>query len=290
MQFGQLKRREFLTLLGSAATTWPLVARAQQSAVPLVGYLGIGSLESNAPMLTGFRKGLGEVGFSEGRNLSIETRFASEPRGDRLLGLASDLVSRPVTVLVATGSARTAEAAKAATTTISIVFANGSDPVAVGLVASMNRPGGNATGVTFFTSALGPKRLELLRELLTRPTTIAFLVNPTNPVTEGDIKDIENAAASIGQRIFTVHASNENEIDAAFAVVARERAGALLVNVDAFFSSRRSSARRAGAALSDSRELQQQPIRHRRRADELRRQSTGFISTGRSVHRAYPKR
>jgi putative ABC transport system substrate-binding protein len=233
-----VRRREFITLLGGAAA-WPLAARGQQPAMPVVGYLTIGSPESNAPALAGLRKGLGEQGFVEGRNVIIETRFAAEPHHDRLLALASDLVGRRVTVLVATGSARSAQAAKAASTTIPIVFANGSDPVRVGLVASMNQPGGNATGVSFFTSALGPKRLELLRELLPQPTTIAVLVNPTNPVTEGDIKDMENAARSVGQQIFVVRASNEKEIDVAFATVVRERAGALLVNVDAYFLSRR---------------------------------------------------
>src|SRR5262249_1938351 len=163
----------------------------------------------------------------------------SDGQFDRLQALASDLVRRPVTVLIAAGSARSAQAAKAATATLPIVFANGSDPVKIGLVASMNRPGGNATGVSFYTSTPGPKRLELLRELLPQAGTIAFLVNPSNPVTDGDIKDMDNAARSVGQPILVVHASNEKEIDVAFATVAQERASALLVNVDAFFSARR---------------------------------------------------
>jgi putative tryptophan/tyrosine transport system substrate-binding protein len=219
-----VRRREFITLLGAAAAEWPLAAGAQQAPMPVIGFLSIGSLESNAASMAGFRRGLNEQGFVEGRNVMIETRFAADARYERLLALASDLVRRPVAVLIATGSASSARAAKAATTTIPIVFANGSDPVSIGLVASMNRPGGNATGVSYFTSTLGPKRLELLRELVPQATTIAFLVK---------------AARSVGQRIIVVSASNEKEIDAAFESVAGERAGALLVNVDAFFLSRR---------------------------------------------------
>jgi putative tryptophan/tyrosine transport system substrate-binding protein len=233
-----VRRREFITLLGGAAA-WPLAAGAQQAPMPVIGFLSIGSLESNAASMAGFRRGLNEQGFVEGRNVMIETRFAADARYERLLALASDLVRRPVAVLIATGSASSARAAKAATTTIPIVFANGSDPVSIGLVASMNRPGGNATGVSYFTSTLGPKRLELLRELVPQATTIAFLVNQTNPVTEGDTKEMQKAARSVGQRIIVVSASNEKEIDAAFESVAGERAGALLVNVDAFFLSRR---------------------------------------------------
>jgi putative ABC transport system substrate-binding protein len=234
-----VRRREFITLLGAAAAAWPLAAGAQQAPMPVIGFLSIGSLESNAASMAGFRRGLNEQGFVEGRNVMIETRFAADARYERLLALASDLVRRPVAVLIATGSASSARAAKAATTTIPIVFANGSDPVSIGLVASMNRPGGNATGVSYFTSTLGPKRLELLRELVPQATTIAFLVNQTNPVTEGDTKEMQKAARSVGQRIIVVSASNEKEIDAAFESVAGERAGALLVNVDAFFLSRR---------------------------------------------------
>jgi ABC-type uncharacterized transport system substrate-binding protein len=219
-----VRRRGFITLLGAAAAAWPLAAGAQQAPMPVIGFLSIGSLESNAASMAGFRRGLNEQGFVEGRNVMIETRFAADARYERLLALASDLVRRPVAVLIATGSASSARAAKAATTTIPIVFANGSDPVSIGLVASMNRPGGNATGVSYFTSTLGPKRLELLRELVPQATTIAFLVK---------------AARSVGQRIIVVSASNEKEIDAAFESVAGERAGALLVNVDAFFLSRR---------------------------------------------------
>ena len=195
-----MRRREFITLLGGAAA-WPLAARAQPPSLRVIGVLGIGSPESNAKQLASFRNGLSEQGFAEGQNAVIESRFAATGQYDGLLSLAFDLVRLPVTVLAAIGTAGVARAAKTATTTIPIAFANGSDPVKVGLVASMNWPGGNATGVSFYTSTLGPKRLELLRELVPQATTIAFLVNPTNPVTEGDTKDMEDAARNIGQRM-----------------------------------------------------------------------------------------
>jgi putative ABC transport system substrate-binding protein len=230
-----MKRRDFITLLGGAASAWPLAARAQQS-MPVVGVLGIFSLDGNTTPMRGLRKGLEETGFFINRNVSIETR--SGPY-DGLPGLAADLVNYPVNVLVATGSARVAQVAMAAAPNLPIVFANGSDPVKVGLVASMNRPGANATGVSFYTSTLGPKRLEILRELIPQVDTIAFLVNPTNPVTQGDIKDMGAAARSIGQRLIMVSASTENEIETAFAKMARDQVDAVIVNVDAFFASRR---------------------------------------------------
>jgi putative ABC transport system substrate-binding protein len=240
-----VRRRQFITLLSGAAT-WPLAAWAQRAS-PVVGVLGIFPLDPNTVQMTGLRKGLDEAGFVDGKNIRIETRRAPDAQYDRLLGLASDLVRHPVDVLVATGSARVAQAAKAATATVPIVFANGSDPVRVGLVSSMNRPGGNATGVSFYTSTLGPKRLELLRELVPQAGLIAFLVNPINAVTEGDIKDMREAARRVGQRITVVSASSETEIDAAFAAMARDYADALIVNVDAFFASRREQL----AALAD---------------------------------------
>jgi putative ABC transport system substrate-binding protein len=227
------RRQSAAALLG--ATAWPFAARGQQ-AKPVIGFLAIGSEASIAGTIASFRSGLSEQGFVDGRNVIIEGRYAPTGQYDRLLALASDLVRLPVTLLFAYGSAGVARAARAATATIPIVFANGSDPVKVGLVASINRPGGNATGVSFYISALGPKRLELLRELVPQAQTIAFLVNPTNPVTEGDVEDMENAARSVGQPIIIVKARNESQIEAAFAT-ARERAGALLVGVDAYFAS-----------------------------------------------------
>jgi len=239
MRYGQLKRREFIWLLSGAATSWSLAARAQQPALPVVGYLNIGSTAIEDARMASFQEGLREQGFVEGRNAVIESRYASTGDYEGLLALANDLVRLPVTVLFTTGSAGVARAARAATATIPIVFANGSDPVKVGLVASLNRPGGNATGISFYTSALIPKRLELLREFVPQAKTIAFLVNPTNPVAEGDTKDFENAAHKVGQPIIIVKASNESEIETAFMTIAREQAGAVLVDVDAYFSSRR---------------------------------------------------
>ena len=187
----------------------------------------------------GLKQGLHELGFVENQSVLFEARWTQGAQYDRLATLASELIRHPVDVLVATGSAGVAKIAKAATATIPIVFANGSDPVEVGLVKSMNLPGGNATGVTFLASELGPKRLELLRELVPNVAKIAFLVNPTNPVTAGDITDMERAALSLGQRIVVVTAATDNELDAAFVTIDRERASALLVNVDAFFNGRR---------------------------------------------------
>jgi putative tryptophan/tyrosine transport system substrate-binding protein len=235
-----MRRRNFIAGIGSAAAVWPVVARAQQPAMPVVGMLGIFPLEqvSSVPR-TGLRKGLGELGFIENQNVLVETRWTEGAHYDRLTVFASELVRRPVDVLVATGSAGVAKTAKAATTRIPIVFANGSDPVTVGLVNSLNRPGGNATGVTFLASEIGPKRLELLRELVPNVAKVAFLVNPTNPVTEGDIKEIEKAAITVSQRIVVVRAATESDLETAFETIEREHADALLVNVDAFFNGRR---------------------------------------------------
>ena len=231
-----MRRRDFIVLAGSAAA-WPLAAPAQQAALPVVGFIGIGASEQSDSPTVGLREGLREVGFVEGRNVTLEIRFVADPDFERLRAVASELVRRPVAVLVAGGTAKVAQAAQAATATIPIVFGNGSDPVKVGLVASINRPGGNATGVTYFTSALVPKRLELLRELIPQAKTIAFLINPTNPVSQGDTQDMAKAAQTVGLQVVVVMASTTDEIEAAFATVAQERIGALLVDVDAFFAS-----------------------------------------------------
>jgi putative ABC transport system substrate-binding protein len=233
-----MKRRDFVRLFAGAALTWPIAAHAQRS-TPVVGMLGIFPLGPGTPARSGVINGLRELGFVEGQNILVEPRWTQGAQYDQLAALASELVRRPVDVLVATGSAGVAKTAMAATTAIPIVFANGSDPVAVGLVAAMNRPGGNATGVSFLASELGPKRLEFLREFVPGVAKIAFLVNPTNPVTEGDIREMQKAAASVGQRIVVVTAATEKELESAFATMERERAGALLVNVDAFFNGRR---------------------------------------------------
>jgi putative tryptophan/tyrosine transport system substrate-binding protein len=229
-------RRAFITLLGGAAA-WPLAARAQQPAVPVIGFLDSGSAAAFAARVAAFRRGLSETAYVEGQNVAIEYRWA-DGQYDRLPALADDLVRRQVAVIAATGSANSARAANAATATTPIVFANGGDPVKLGLVRSLNRPGGNATGVTYFLSELGPKRLELLRELVPTATVIALLINPTNPVTESDTKDLQTVAGAIGQQVRILNASSESDLDAAFATLVEQRAGALLVNNDAFFSSR----------------------------------------------------
>jgi putative tryptophan/tyrosine transport system substrate-binding protein len=233
-----MRRRELIALVGGAAA-WPVVARAQGT-IPTVGMLGVFPLDTATSMQRrALNQGLSELGFIENQSVLIDARWTQGAQYNRLSALASELVQRPVNVLVATGSAGVAQLAKAATATIPIVFANGSDPVEVGLVRSMNLPGGNATGVTFLASELGPKRLELLRELVPNVSKVAFLVNPTNPVTAGDIREMEKAARSLGQRIVVVTAATENELDAAFVTIERERADAVLVNVDAFFNGRR---------------------------------------------------
>src|SRR5690242_1031632 len=209
-----MKRRHFITLV-TAAVGWPLAARAQQPAMPVIGYLANASPAGFANFVAAFRSGLSEMGYVEGRNVAIEYRW-SEGQHDRLPGFAADLVRRQVAVIMATGGGAPAIAAKAATATIPIVFTGGSDPVRLGLVASLGRPGGNATGVINISGALTTKRLELLRELVPTATMIAVLFNPASP--EAQLSRIQEAARTIGQQIHVVTASNERDFDAAFAV------------------------------------------------------------------------
>jgi putative ABC transport system substrate-binding protein len=230
-----MRRRDFITLLGSAAA-WPRAARAQQPAKPVIGYLGPLSPDVSASTREAFHKGLSESGFVEDRNVAIEYRWA-EAHYDRFPALAADLVRRQVTLIVASGLPA-ALAAKAATTTIPIVFAFGNDPVQLGLVASLNRPGGNVTGATVLAEELGPKRVELLHELVPAAAVMALLVNPTNPGAEAISRDVQATARTLGLLIHVLHASTASDIDTVFATLTQLRAGALMIGTDAFFNSR----------------------------------------------------
>ena len=231
-----MKRREFITLLGGAAAAWPLAARAQQPAMPVIGYLNNGSPESDAPRLTGLRRGLNETGYVEGRNFLIEYRWAGN-QPDRLPALAADLVQLRVAVIVAAGLLP-ALAAKAATTSIPIVFSAAADPVQLGLVASLNRPGGNLTGVNSFAGELGAKGLALLHDLVPSTETIGFLENPNNPIFDLTTRDVLAAAPVVGLKVQILKASTDREIDTAFVSLVQVRTGALLVGNDPFFNSR----------------------------------------------------
>jgi ABC-type uncharacterized transport system substrate-binding protein len=232
-----MRRREFITLLGAAAAAWPLAARAQQSAMPVVGYISTGSPVAFAQRIRALHQGLSETGYVVGRNLTIDYRWSGD-QYDRLPALAAELVRRQVSVITAFGGIQGALAAKAATTTIPIVFAVGGDPIQQGLVASLNRPGGNLTGVTTLGQELAPKRLELMHELLPATTSIAVLVNPANPNTEAVLRELQTAARTLSRQIHVLHASTEREIDAAFANVIELRCGGLVVGIDAYFNSR----------------------------------------------------
>src|SRR4051794_6841795 len=232
-----MRRRDFITLLGGAAA-WPLAARAQQAAMPVVGILHPTRAEANAANLAALRAGLKEGGYVEGQNLAIEYRYA-EGRNDRLPALAADFVRRPVNVISPQGSPAVM-AAKAATATIPIVFQAGIDPIKVGLVASLNRPGGNITGVSNVSSALAAKRLELLHRLAPAAATIGVLVDPTNSAaTDVQTIDLQEAASGLGLQLMLLNASNEHEIDAAFAKLMQQRVGALLLTDSPLFNSRR---------------------------------------------------
>jgi putative tryptophan/tyrosine transport system substrate-binding protein len=230
-----MKRREFISLLG-AAVVWPLAARAQPAAMPVIGFLNGASLDGYAHMVAAFRQGLKETGYVEGQNVAIEYRWA-DGQYDRLPGLAADLVRRHVSVIAATSTPANL-VAKAATSTIPIVFTTGSDPVQLGLVASLNRPGGNITGVTQLTEEVGPKRVELAHELIPTATVIGLLVNPGNSLAETMTATSRAAAATLGLQLNVLHASTEAEIDDAFSALLQMRAGALAIGGDTFFNSR----------------------------------------------------
>src|SRR5665213_2277362 len=233
-----MRRREFLGLVGGSAAAGPLAARAQQPAVPVIGFLSSVSPEAGAHLVDAFRRGLSEAGYRDGLNVKIEFRWA---RGqyDRLPAMAVELARKPLAVLVSIGGEPAALAAKAATSTIPIVFSVGEDPVKLGLVASYNRPGGNATGINLLSDTLEPKRLGTLRELLPQVSTIAALVNPSFPPAEMQSRDIEKAAQTLGMQIQFFRASSDSEIDAAMQSISQRRIPALIVAADPFFVTRR---------------------------------------------------
>jgi ABC-type uncharacterized transport system substrate-binding protein len=234
-----MKRRDFLTLIGGAAAVWPLAARAQQATMPAVGLLDQRSPDAMADRLRGFRQGLKEIGYVEGENMAIEYRWA-EGQYDRLPELAAELVRRQVAVIATTGGHPAAFAAKAATTTIPVVFIASDDPVRLGLVASIARPGGNLTGINFLSGELTAKRLELLHELVPTATRVSVLVNPSSPLNvEATLREVGVAARAIGLQTQILNASTIREINAAFATFVRERADAVFVGIDPFFNSRR---------------------------------------------------
>jgi putative ABC transport system substrate-binding protein len=244
-----MKRREFITLLGGAAVAWPLAARAQQPVLPEIGYLSSGVPGLFTDRASVFLQGLAESGYVEGRNVAMEYRWA-EGYYDRLPALAADLVRRPVNVIVTLDSIVTARAAKAATATIPIVFGTGGDPVELGLVASLSRPGGNLTGAARLSSELGPKRLQLLHELVPAASTIALLVNPSNLGAAPLTKEVQAAAGSFGLSLLVLQASTDRDFDAAFATMARLRAEGLVISNDPFFIQQ--SARLAALALGQA--------------------------------------
>ena len=253
-----MRRREFITLMGGSMAAWPRAAHAQQPAMPVIGFLHAASPEAYAPMMTAFRQGLKEAGYVEGHNVAIEYRWA-EGHYDRLPALAADLVRRQVAEIV-TGGTPPALAAKAASSTIPIVIIVGIDPVQSGLVASLNRPGGNVTGLAVLTVELAAKQLEVLHELLRTSAAVALLVNPNTPLTEPETKGVRDAARSLGLQLHVLDASTEGEIDAAFEKLIELRAGALVVSVDPFLTNQRAqivalAARHAVPAIYGVREF-----------------------------------
>jgi ABC-type uncharacterized transport system substrate-binding protein len=270
-----MRRRELIALLGGVAA-WPLgsVARAQQPAMPVIGFLRSTTLADVPHWVSAFRQGLKEAGFVEGQNVAIEYRSADN-QPDRLLALVTDLIRQPVAVIV--GNTDSALAAKAATTTVPIVFATGSDPVRDGLVASLNRPGGNVTGVSFFSGVLGAKRLELLRQVVPRATIMAMLVSPNTPVTEAERRDVQAAAQAIGQQLVIFDVSSERDIETAFATFVQHGAGALLVGTGGFLNSERERI----VALADRYAL---PASHSQREGVV---AGGLMSYGTSITDAY---
>jgi putative ABC transport system substrate-binding protein len=233
-----IDRRQFISTLGGATFAWPLAARAQQPALPVVGFLGTGSPQSDGFRVAAVRQGLMEAGYVEGRNVTFEYRGA-EDQYERLPALAAELVRRQVAVIISIGGITSALAAKSSTATIPVVFATGGDPIKLGLVASLNRPGGNVTGTTFLTDTLEAKQFEVLHEAVPRTALIGYLVNPTVANAEAVTKVLLAVAESVGQKLLVVQAHTDSELDAAFITLAQQHAGALMVRGDAFFLNRR---------------------------------------------------
>jgi putative tryptophan/tyrosine transport system substrate-binding protein len=233
-----MRRRDFITVIGGAVTTWPISARAQQAPMPVVGFLHGGSPGERAHVIAAFRQGLGAAGYVEGQTVTIEYRWA-EDQFDRLPALAAELVRRRVNVIAIPAGSIATVAAKAATTTIPIVFGSENDPIKAGLVTSFNRPSGNATGVYFLSGGLAEKRLGLIRELLPRADLFGLLLNPNNPLTEAITTEVRRAASAIGQQIEVLHASNGREIEAVFAALTQKRASAFVLSPDPLFFTRR---------------------------------------------------
>jgi putative ABC transport system substrate-binding protein len=231
-----IRRRDFITLLGGAVATWPLAVRAQQSAMPVIGFLSTESLEISLGQVTAFRQGLSEAGFVEGQNVTIEYRWA-EGQAERLPVLAADLVRRRVAVIATLTNVATV-AAKAATTAIPIVFTIGGDPVKMGLVGSLNRPGGSITGVSFLSTGTAAKRLELLHEVAPNAAVVAALINPANPQAEADTKEAQEAADVLGLQLQALNSSTQGDIDMAFATLVQRHAGALVIEGDPLFAIR----------------------------------------------------
>jgi len=253
-----MRRRTFITLVGGMAAAWPLVARAEQSPTPVIGFLHVGSAKTLAHLVSAFRQGLKEVGFREGQNVAISFRWA-EGDYNLLPAMAADLVRLKVAVIITGGGDAPALAAKAATSTIPIVFNVGSDPSKTGLVKSLSRPGGNATGVNIFTAELAVKRLGLLSEIIPNASVIALLVNPNFPPSKATAQEVQNAAHGIKRNLLLFNATDESEINAAFETMMQERAGALIVGADPYFYSRRNqivqlAARYAIPAVYEQRE------------------------------------